>query len=264
MSNLAVRFCLATVFSVLAGGVAAQQTPATEQPATESVIKKVDPTDFRNRFELRSELQESQNQGRRWFNVPRIDYAFSKVLAARIELPLLVSDPNQPGQERRSGNGNLLLRGMVRAVRGPDYAVVAAGELILDTASHPSLGFNRTVISPNIFGSLELPSLNSVMFLGTQYYRSIESGPPGTEVKFGQVRGVLLTRLPDRFYVASDLTVYHDSQAGGRNGSIFEFELGRILNPKVGLWLRPGFGLTGDNLPQVYNWSVEVGMRYFF
>jgi hypothetical protein len=36
------------------------------------------------------------------------------------------------------------------------------------------------------------------------------------------------------------------------------------VTKSLGLYLRPGVGLWGDNIPPVYDWNIEVGLRYVF
>ena len=42
-----------------------------------------------------------------------------------------------------------------------------------------------------------------------------------------------------------------------------EGEIGRFLSRDIATWARPGVGLLGDNLPQVYDWKLEIGIRFF-
>lgn len=43
-----------------------------------------------------------------------------------------------------------------------------------------------------------------------------------------------------------------------------EAEGGRFLTRQLAVWARPGIGLHGDDLPQVYNWNLKIGVRYTF
>ena len=47
-------------------------------------------------------------------------------------------------------------------------------------------------------------------------------------------------------------------------GLTLEAEAGKFVDRRTALWLRPGIGLHGDDLPQVYNWNLQVGVRHTF
>jgi hypothetical protein len=75
------------------------------------------------------------------------------------------------------------------------------------------------------------------------------------------------TRFRSRFGIRNE---YQDEQRGGYTNFLMprlaylEVEAGRFLNPQTMLYPRPGAGVFGDNVSQVYNWNFEVGLRYFF
>ena len=86
-----------------------------------------------------------------------------------------------------------MFRGSFRVAHGTGYAIVAGGEVILNSASKDSLGMGKNVIAPLVFASIDVPQCNSVVFPFVQHYMSV----------------------------------------------------------------------GGDNLPQVYDWKLEVGVRFF-
>jgi hypothetical protein len=45
---------------------------------------------------------------------------------------------------------------------------------------------------------------------------------------------------------------------------LLELEGGRLVSKHIGVWVRPGWGLVGDNVRPVYNWQLEAGIRYLF
>jgi hypothetical protein len=213
---------------------------------------------------MRGREQEFQNGLRRFQLLPRLDYAFSKQLSLRFETPLTHADPNQPGRSPQSGFGDLLVRLSYRALRGEGYAVVTALETTFDTASDPLLGLGTTVISPVVFGSIDVPALKSTFFPGFQHYASVGGGANSPNINYTQFRTVLFTRWPERFYTVVDAQYFVDYERNNRFGMLLELEGGRLLSKHVGVWVRPGVGLTGDNVRGVYNWQLEAGIRYLF
>lgn len=252
--------------ATLSGAPARAQTQsgAQTQTTSDAIVKRLDPTDFNSRFEMRNEYQDLQNGGSINLLVPRIEYAVSSALSIRLETPIVSSDPNTATNDGESGFGNLLLRGSYRATRGEGYAIVMGVEAIFDTASKDSLGNGKDLISPLVFASINVPSLRSVFFPFIQYYQTIGGDDTRPDVNYTSIKTVLLTRWPDRIYTAVEPNFIIDHEHSDRVGMTLEGEVGRFLNRNVALWARPGVGVYGDNLPQVYNWNFEVGFRYIF
>jgi hypothetical protein len=256
--------CARVVLFVASLAVAGWCPAQPAQPSGETVVRRLDPTDFRTRIEMRGRQQDFQSGYERFQLLPRLDYAFGKQLSIRFETPLTYADPNQPGQSPQSGFGDLLVRLSYRALRGKDYAVVTALETTFDTASDPLLGLGTTVVSPVVFASIDVPALKSTFFPGFQHYASVGGGANSPNINYTQFRTVLFTRWPNRFYTVLDGQYFVDYERNNRFGMLVEVEGGRLLSKHVGVWVRPGAGLTGDNVRGVYNWQIEAGIRYLF
>jgi hypothetical protein len=223
------------------------------------VIKRLDPTDFKSRFETRTEYQSLQSGGSRTVLVPRYEHAFSKTLSLRVDLNYVWNDPNQPGSEVQSGIGDTVVRLAYRAMRKPGYALVLAPEVSFDTAES-DLGANATIFQPFAFAAIDMPQFKSVFFPYVQQYVSIAGD---ADVNTTLLRTGLLTRWPKRFYSFLEPSLYIDWESDGRTGSTLELEMGRLITRDLSIWVRPGVGLWGDNLRGIYNWNFEVGFRYF-
>jgi hypothetical protein len=256
--------CARVVLFVASLAVTGWCPAQTAQPGGETVVRRLDPTDFRTRIEMRGRQQDFQSGYERFQLLPRLDYAFGKQLSIRFETPLTYADPNQPGQSPQSGFGDLLVRLSYRALRGKGYAVVTALETTFDTASDPLLGLGTTVVSPVVFASIDVPALKSTFFPGFQHYASVGGGANSPNINYTQFRTVLFTRWPNRFYTVLDGQYFVDYERNNRFGMLVEVEGGRLLSKHVGVWVRPGAGLTGDNVRGVYNWQIEAGIRYLF
>lgn len=254
----------ATVFGFAAPAVAQAQAQAGTEAAngSESVVKRIDPTDFSTRLEVRNEYQDLQGGGSMNMLVPRLDYAVSSTFSLRLETPIVAADPNTPGNNGDSGMGNLLVRTSYRAARGQGYAVVVAAEFIFDTASKDSLGSGKNVIAPLVFASLDVPRYHSVFFPFLQHYFTVSGDDARPDANYTSFKPVWLTRWPDRYYTVVEPHFIIDHERGDRVGLTLEGEFGRFLDRNLALWARPGVGLHGDNIPLVYNWNFEVGLRH--
>ena len=144
-----------------------------------AATKSSPPVDFRtSRVEIRNEYQDLQGGGTIDYLVPRFDFSAAPDLSFRIETPIVFSHPDKPGNDGESGIGDLLFRGSYRVAHGPGYAIVAGGEVILNSASKDSLGMGKHVIAPLVFASIDVPQCNSVAFPFLQYYLESPLGDP--------------------------------------------------------------------------------------
>jgi hypothetical protein len=253
-------FLLAVCASHPASAQTKQESPAGDAAAFKRLT---DPTDFRSRTELRNEYQSLQSGGSRNVTGGRFDYALSNSFLLRIDVPYVMVDPDAPGISSESGLGDISVRAQWRALRKPEYALVVAAEVALDTAQEPLLGTGRYVFQPLAFASVDVPKYQSVVFPYVQQFWSF-GGTSDRDINTTLLRAGVLKRWPRRTYTYVEPSLYVDWVRDGRTGFTLEVELGRFFTKSLGLYLRPGVGLWGDNVPPVYNWNFEVGMRYLF
>jgi hypothetical protein len=55
-----------------------------------------------------------------------------------------------------------------------------------------------------------------------------------------------------------------DWEREGKSSMTIEFEVGRNLVGRWGVYLRPGIGVWGRDVIGAYEWNVEIGTRYMF
>ena len=239
-------------------------TPPETRPAEASidVAKRIDPTDFKHRFDLRSEYVDYGTASMMTL-VPRVEYAFSNSLAVRAEIPILRYDPGS-SDPAANGVGNLVTRLAWRATRSEGYAMVVGSELSLDTASNVNLGSGKHVIAPFAFWAIDLPAMKSVFFPYVQYGRAVGGDDSREDVRYTSLRTSLLTRWPARTYSFVEVSYWFDHERSNRYSSFAKAELGRFVSPKTGFYLRPGAGMSGTNERLGLKWSMEIGMRHFF
>ena len=258
----------AGVVSVLlyfAPTVARAEAPSTPTTSlTSHIASRLDPTDFRSRFEIRNRYQSPQSGGYRNLFTARMDYAFSKSFSMRFELPYVHSDPEKHLTPADTGIGDLAVRATYRALRTPKMALVVGTELISDTAESFALGAGKYTVAPIVFASFEVPALHSTFFPTLQYFHSLGGDSHRVDVDYTSAKVFTLTRWPASFYTGTEAVVFFDHARNNRVGATLEVETGRFLSPHIAVWIRPGIGLYGDDIPQVYKWNFELGFRYLF
>lgn len=261
-SNLALRISQScfVLMVCLPLPLFAQSQPAAPS-ATEAALKK--PTDFRTRAEIRNEYQDLEGDGYRNLTIPRFEYAVTPALALRLEMPYVTFDSGNG--ERVNGQGDLLTRVAWRAVQREGFALIAVTEVYFDTADDDRLGSGKTIIAPLLYAAIDLPAYDSVFFPNIQHYFSVAGDSARADVRFTTVKPNLLTRWPNKVYTFLEPQFTIDWERDAKVGLTVELEIGKILSPNIAAWLRPGIGVINRNeLPQVYNWNFELGMRYIF
>ena len=222
------------------------------------------PVQFRtSRFEIRDEFRDLQGGGTVYMIVPRVDLTANPDLSFRIETPIVFTDAGTPNNDTKSGLGDLLFRGSYRVARGAGYAIVAGSELILNTATSDDLGTGKNVIAPLIFASIDLPQYHSVVFPFLQYYFTLGGDDARQDVNYASIKSPFLTRWPNLVYTIVEPQVIVDHERADKFGLTLDGEIGRFLNRDTAIWVRTGLGLVGDNLPEVYDWKFEIGVRFF-
>ena len=258
------KFSLRIVFLIalcIAQPLYAQSQPAAPS-ATEAVLKR--PTDFRTRMEIRNEYQNLDGDGYRNIIVPRFDYAVSSSFALRLETPYMIYDAGA-GAERVSGQSDLLARAVWRPIQREGFALLVATDVIFDTAADARLGFGKTILAPHMFAAIDLPEYDSVFFPNIQHYFSVAGDADRKDVSFTTLKPNLLTRWPDKVYTFLEPQFTIDWERNDKVGLTVELEVGKILSSNIAAWIRPGIGVINKyELPQVYNWNLELGMRYIF
>jgi hypothetical protein len=272
------RICrVSRVFFPLFVGLAVQLSVQAEESAIQSpnqaaaapapvastvdIAKRIDPTDFKNRFDLRSEFVDYGTASMQTL-VPRFEYALSKSLGFRTELPIARYDPATGGTS--AGIGNLLTRVAWRALRTDDYSVVVGSELTFDTASSAALGSGKHVLGTFAFAAIDLPQAKSVFFPYIQYGKAVGGDASREDVQYTNLRASMLTRWPAKVYSFVEYAYWIDHHNADRASSQIKAELGKFILPKTGFYVRPGTGLSGTDLRYGMQWSFELGMRHFF
>lgn len=262
-------FCALVLTIALVPGANAEDSvikepmPESKPPeAAMDVAKRIDPTDFKHRFDLRSEYID-YGTASMMLIVPRVEYAFSNSLAIRAELPVTHYDPGS-SIGSSEGVGNLLTRLAWRAARNEGYALVVGSEVSLDTASSANLATGKHVLAPFAFWSIDIPSAKSVFFPYVQHGIAVGGDGSREHVHYTNLRTSLLTRWPARTYSFVEVSYWFDHERSNRYSSNMKAELGRFFTPKTGFYLRPGTGMSGTDTRLGVKWTMEIGMRHFF
>jgi hypothetical protein len=255
---------LALLCVLMAGFTSAvlAQAQTSTPGAAETALKR--PTDFRTRAEIRNEYQDVEEDGYRNLIVPRFEYAVSPSVAFRVETPYVFHDPGGTDPDRVSGFGDLLVRGAWRAMQSEGFALNLVLEVTFATAVDDRLGSGKDVLAPLVYAAVDLPRQNSVFFPNFQHYVSVAGDSGRPDVNYTVLKPNLLTRWPNNFYTFLEPAFVIDWERDHDFGLTVELEAGKIVSKNVALWVRPGVGAIKHDLPQIYDWNMEIGARYIF
>lgn len=222
------------------------------------------PAQFRaSRIEFRDEFQKLHSGATVYMIVPRVDFSANPALSFRVETPIVFTDSGKQNNDTQSGIGDLLFRASYRVARGSGFAIVAGTELILNTATKDVLGGGKNVIAPLIFASFDLPQYNSVVYPFLQQFVTLGGDDARRNVHYTSIKSAFLTRWPSLTYTVVEPQLIVDHERADTAAMMLEAEIGRFVNRDTAVWVRPGVRLFGDDLPQVYGWKFEVGVRFF-
>ena len=55
-----------------------------------------------------------------------------------------------------------------------------------------------------------------------------------------------------------------DWERSAKSSMTLELEVGRSVVGRLGVYVRPGVGILGRDLPGAYDWNIEAGVRFMF
>jgi hypothetical protein len=251
-----------TLYALLCSALpVAAQTQETSS-AAEATLKR--PTDFRSRIEFRHEYQDWAGGSDRHLLIPRFEYAASSSVAFRFEIPYAFYEAGESRPGSADGIGDALVRGSWRALQRDGLALILSTEVIFDTASDFALGAGKTIVAPLIYAAIDVPRYESIFFPNLQHYASVAGDANRPDINATTIKPNLLTRWPNRIYTFVEPQLIIDWERDADIGLTLEIEIGKLVSNNVAIWARPGLGLIQNDLPQIYNWNLEVGVRYVF
>ena len=222
-----------------------------------------DPTAIVGRVQLSSQYADLPHGARFNDNVARVDIPFRGNWLLRVDTPFhRWLDPNIPGVNSAQGLGNLSAVLGWRAYNTPEYAFLIGAASSFPTASQDTLGSGKYTVGPIIATGRFLPQWESFLFGVFQHSVSAGGDPSRSDISLTQVSVQINTIWADRWWSIVQGAWQVNWEQKATSSMNLEFELGRNVVGRWGMYLRPGVGIWGNDGP--YDWNVEVGTRYMF
>ena len=239
------------------GLLAAMPVMANEQPPSGT-----NPTDVKNRFDLKYRFIDSQSSAKLNVLTARLDYAVTSDLLVRVDLPFLNVDPGVAEVADETGYGDTFVRIGWRAVNTPQYAVFLGGDFVLDTASEDILGGGTTKAIPLVAVAAPVPTYKALFALVLSHAVDI-GGDNRQDTSETEIRPLWIQPFGKGSWYMFDSHFFVDWEDNQEFGWYQEIQLGQMFSPNLGVTITPGVGVTGEN-SGVPDWSLEAGLRYLF
>jgi hypothetical protein len=208
-----------------------------------------DPTAIVGRVQLSSTQYDLTQGARLTDGVLRVDLPFRGNWLFRVDTPYRWLDPNRSGVSSTDGLGDLVALLGWRAYNTPEYAVFIGAVSTFPTADETLLGLGKYTVGPFLATARFLPRLDSFLFGVFQYQTSVGGDPSRQDVSVGRAIVQINTIWKERWWTTVQGVWQVNWERNAKSSLTPEFELGRRLVGTWGMFLRPGVGIWGRDLP---------------
>ena len=193
----------------------------------------------------------------------RVDVPFRRDFLLRADMPFWKwSDPNR--QSSTQGLSDLAVTAAWRAYNTPEYALLLGVLSTMPTASETGLGLGKYTVGPTIATSWFVPQWESFLIgLVTQQF-SVGGDPARRAFNVSRATAQINTFWAERWWTIAQSVWQVDWERSAKSSMTLELEVGRNVVGRLGVFVRPGVGVFGRDVPGAYDWNVEAGVRYMF
>jgi hypothetical protein len=179
-------------------------------------------------------------------------------------MPYIWTDPNRPGVGSENGLSDLFVRSGGRVYTDPRSALFVGMDFTFPTAENAQVGSGKYTVGPGVATAHVFPQLSSLVFTLLQHQISVGGDPSRQAIAVSNLQVFFNTIWTDRWWTRFEAVTQVDWERKATNSMILEFEGGHRFPNNWGVWVRPGVGLWGRNIPGAYEWNIEVGVRRMF
>jgi hypothetical protein len=224
-----------------------------------------DPTAIVGRIQLTGQYQDLVQGARLTDTTLRVDVPFRKDFLLRVDTPFLKwIDPNRPGTTSAQGISDLATLLGWRAYNTPEYAIFIGALSTFPTADSGTLGTGKYTTGPLLATARFLPTWDSFLFGILQHSWSVGGDPSRSDISLSRAAAQINSFWAERWWTIAQAIWLINWERNGSSSMIMELEVGRSIIGRWGLYVRPGVGIWGRDLPGAYEWNIETGIRYMF
>ncbi len=224
-----------------------------------------DPTAIVNRVQLSSRYFDRPQGKSAILTAARVDLAFRGDYILRVTAPFLQSStPGPTGTTTAHGFSDLGVILGWRAYNTPEYAFFIGMNALFPTATDTKLGFGKYTLGPIIAASRFLPKLDSFLFGVLSHRVSVAGDSDRRSVNVSSASIRINTIWAEKWWSVARAGWQLDWERSTKGSMDLDLEIGRNVVGKWGVFIRPGIGIFGKDLPGAYNWKIAGGIRYIF
>ena len=229
----------------------------TTVTAEETVVKGVNPADNLTKFELlpKFTMIDGDNDISISTLTLKYDRAIRGLYGVNIELP--VAYFSSPFDDE-FGIGDLNLRGRVQ-FRTRFATWIVGVEAVFPIASADALGTGKFQLNPVLVGVYPF-SPETFIAVVAKHYFSVAGDEDRADIVQGQYRVLAAYASKGGWWLLADPQVWVDYENDARVHFAPEAEVGRMIAPLVGVWIRGGAHVSGDW--EKDDWTVSGGVRF--
>jgi len=224
-----------------------------------------DPTAIVGRVQLSSQYLDLPQDARGTTTTARVDLPFRRDYLLRVDAPFLKwNDPNRPGATSAQGFSDLAVTLGWRAYNTPEYALLVGVVTTMPTASEPAVGLGKYTVGPTLATARFVPRWDSFLIGVFTQQISVGGDPDRSSVNLSKAIAQINSFWAERWWTITQAVWQIDWERSAKSSMALELEVGRSLVGRLGMFVRPGVGVWGQDLPGAYDWNVEAGVRYMF
>ena len=224
-----------------------------------------DPTAIVGRVQLSSQYLNLAQGAQGTATTARVDLPFRRDYLLSVNTPFLKwSDPNRPGATSSQGFSDLAVTLGWRAYNTPEYALLVGVVSTMPTASEPGVGLGKYTVGPTLSTVRFVPRWDSFLIGVFTQQISVGGDPERQSVNLSKALAQINSFWAERWWTIAQGAWQIDWERSAKSSMTLELEVGRSLVGRLGMFVRPGVGVWGQELSGAYDWNVEVGVRYMF
>ena len=224
-----------------------------------------DPTAITGRIQLTSQYRDSPRKVGSILTVARVDLPFKRDYILRVEAPFLQS--STPGQSNINTAHGFSDLGVIlgwRAYNTPEYAVLVGVNATFPTASDDKVGRGKYALGPIIATARFLPKLKSFVIGVLSHNVSVGGDSARKSINASSLLLRFNSVWGKHWWSVAQAGWQVDWEQSTKGSMNLELEVGRNIVDKWGVFIRPGVGIFGQDVPGAYNWNIAGGIRYIF
>lgn len=236
------------------------QTAAPAKPQSNGS----NPAELITRIEMKYQFQNFGSGYLHSIPIIRGDYAFTKAVSVRMDLPILSFDPKASGAKTETGIGDIVTSMTFVKMFSKKFVGAFVPRIDFPTASYASLGSGKYSFKPLIAGVTPLGK--GLGLVGVLEYRVSFAGKANrADIHELSIKSILLKSFTSGsmkgFYINPKAEVIVDFETNNRTTVQAGAEFGKAINKNLVMFAVPTVHVAGTKKE---SFKLEIGFRYLF